>query len=87
MWFIGLAHPQAPVVGLVGRDLQAHDPAQLFALLDALNVPAPDSARAWANLAQCYDTKHDVARMHAAAQRAQQLEPGEPLTAALLGRS
>jgi tetratricopeptide (TPR) repeat protein len=41
MWFVGFADPAEPVVGLVGRELRANDPAQLFAILDALEAPAP----------------------------------------------
>jgi tetratricopeptide (TPR) repeat protein len=47
---------------------------------------APNDAAAWANLATAYESKGDVERMRAAAKRAQQLEPGEPLTAALLAK-
>ncbi len=39
MWFVGFADPAEPVLGLVGRDLRADDPAQLFAVLDAVEAP------------------------------------------------
>jgi len=45
---------------------------------------APRDAGAWANLAQGYSNLGDEAGMKRAASRAQELEPGEPLSSALL---
>jgi tetratricopeptide (TPR) repeat protein len=45
---------------------------------------APDDFGIWANLAQVYKLIGSEPAMRRAARRAQELEPGEPLTAALL---